>query len=442
MLRNQKAKWVQICWVVPVLLILGLSAHPVEGVEQTIKIGVLGPMKFKTGEMFWNAASLAAEEINEAGGILVGKTRRPIELIRVDTNELLSVPDAVMATERVITVDKADILIGVQRTEASLAIQDVAMDYKKVFINTIANHPDLSERVAKDYDRYKYYFRLWLPITFHSAFVNCAVTEVAADAIRKELGIKTPKVAILAEKVAHADLVVQVSQELLPKNGMEIVGVWRPSQIAKDVTAELSAIKGAGAHIIQTTTSGPVGIAFSKTLAEMKLPVAATGWNVDAMDPRFWKVTGGKGEYEATWSGLGRVKITDKTIPFWDKYYARYTSNTAADYDALYVLKVAIEKAGTLDPDALVVQLEKTDYIGALGRMVFSKRGTPYPHNITFGPGYATGVGVQWIDGKQVVFWPHGRTTLGDETWVGVRYEGTKSYVLPPWMKEYWKGKK
>jgi branched-chain amino acid transport system substrate-binding protein len=362
--------------------------------------------------------------------------------VKIDTNELQSVPDAVMAVERAITVDKVDFLTGAQRTEAVLGMQDVAMDYKTIFISTVANHPELCERIAKNYERYKYFFRLFLPNTIHAAFAVNALTETVADTIRKELGIKTPKVAIIAERAAHADLVTKISQERLPKMGMEVVGVWRPSALASDVTAELSAIKAAGAQIMQTTFTGPGGIVVSKALGEMKIPVAAVGWSTDVMDLAFWQTSGGKGEYEATWISISRVKITDKTIPFYDKWKRRSMQIPSAAYDASYVLKEAIEKAGTLDPAALVVQLEKTDHIGVLGRQVFSGRTSPYPHDITYGPGYVTGTGIQWVAGEPVPFWPHGGAVLGDRGWVDHKYEGTKNYVLPPWMKEYWKGKK
>ena len=49
--------------------------------------------------------------------------------------------------------------MGGFRTEAVLAMQDIAMDYKKIFIGCGAAHPELCERVGKDYNRYKYWFR-------------------------------------------------------------------------------------------------------------------------------------------------------------------------------------------------------------------------------------------------------------------------------------------
>src|ERR1035437_10630075 len=75
--------------------------------QDTLKIGVLGPMAFVQGEHHWAGAELARDEINAAGGISVGGKKLKIELIRVDTNEIQSVPDATNAIERAITRGKA-----------------------------------------------------------------------------------------------------------------------------------------------------------------------------------------------------------------------------------------------------------------------------------------------------------------------------------------------
>ncbi len=126
---------------------------------RTIKIGVIGPMNFIQGKGHWNGAIMAAEEINAKGGVQVGKEKMKIELVKADSNEFLNVTDATNAMERLMTQDKVDFVVGGFRTEAVLAMQDIAMDYKKIFIGCGAAHPELCLRVAKDYNRYKYWFR-------------------------------------------------------------------------------------------------------------------------------------------------------------------------------------------------------------------------------------------------------------------------------------------
>lgn len=107
----------------------GLSAVS----AKTIKIGVIGPMNFSQGVGHWNGATMAAEKINAKGGVNVGGKKMMIELKKADSNEHLSITDATNAMERVITYDKADFIVGGFRTEAVLAMQDIAMDYKDLY---------------------------------------------------------------------------------------------------------------------------------------------------------------------------------------------------------------------------------------------------------------------------------------------------------------------
>ncbi|MGZ3534426.1 MAG: ABC transporter substrate-binding protein, partial [Thermodesulfobacteriota bacterium] len=126
---------------------------------QDIKIGIIGPMKFVQGIGQWNGAMMAAEELNAKGGIQVGNKKMKIQLIQADSNEFLNVTDATNAMERLMTKDKVDFVLGGFRTEAVLAMQDIAMENKKIFIGVGAAHDELCNRVAKNYNIYKYWFR-------------------------------------------------------------------------------------------------------------------------------------------------------------------------------------------------------------------------------------------------------------------------------------------
>ena len=399
--------------------------------EAEIKIGVIGPMAYVQGEHHWYGAQLAAEEINAEGGVLVGGESYQIKLVQVDSNEILSVTDAASAMEKAITRDNVDFLVGGFRTEAVFAMQDVAMDYEKIFLGCGASADELCTRVADDYDRYKYWFRITPVNSTNLGRVDFALIAMVAEKIRAELGIEVPKVAILAEKAVWADPIVEKSYTYITAMGMEIVGEWRPSATASEVTAELSAIEAAGAHIIFTSISGPVGIPYATQWGELEITAASVGINVEAQKEGFWDATGGKGNYEMTMNTYARVKITDETIPFVDRFVERvgeFPTYSAGTYEALYLLTAAIERAGTLDSDAVVAELEKTDTTGTAGRLVFTE-----DHDVIWGPGYVTGLGVQWQDGEMKCVWPP-----AGGAWEGIDYEGAVDYVLPPWVVEEW----
>ena len=95
---------------------------------------------------------------------------------------------------------------------------------------------------------------------------------------------------------------------------------------------------------------------------------------------------------------------------FVEKYKAKY--NTVPDafaalgYDAAKLLADAITRAGSTDSDKLVDALEKTDYVGTIGRVQFNGKDSPNPHALKVGPGTITGLMLQWQDGKQTNLWP------------------------------------
>src|SRR3989475_2605523 len=202
-------------------------AAPIAAAQGTVRIAILGPMAFVQGENHWAGAEMARDEINKAGGINIGGRRMQVELIRADTNESNSVPDATNAMERAITRDKADFLIGGFRSEAVLAMQEIAMDYKKIFLGAGAADARLGENVEKDYDRYKYWFRV-APVKSLDLFLTLmAVFDNIVDQVGQTLKTDQPKVAILAEKAVWTEPIVKAVQATLPKMNMDLVGTWQ-----------------------------------------------------------------------------------------------------------------------------------------------------------------------------------------------------------------------
>src|SRR5688572_15065631 len=390
--------------------IVGLATFALAGIfnsaaqAQTIKIAILGPMAFVQGENHWAGAEMARDEINKAGGVNVGGKPRQIELIRADTNEIQSVPDATNAVERVITRDRADFLIGGFRSEAVLAMQEVAMDHKKIFLGAGAAHSKLGQNVEDNYSRYKYWFRYTPTKDVDLARTLFAVMNSIAQQIRTELKTDTPKVALLAEKAVWTQALVAAAQKNLPAMKMEVVGLWQPSATATDVTAELSAIDRSGAHIVFTMLSGPVGIVVGRQMGERNMKAVAWGINVEGQKDEFWKAAAGKAQFVSTLDTYAEVEMTPKTIPFVRAFKQRFKkapTYNAATYDAIMFLKAAIEQAGTTNADKLVPVLEKLEHVGSGSVASWDKR-----HDLVWAVGKTAGIAVQWQDGRKVPFWP------------------------------------
>ena len=410
---------------------------------KTIKIGVIGPMQFVQGKGHWNGAVMAAEEINAKGGVKVGDKMMKIELVKADSNEFLNVMDATNAMERLMSRDRVDFVVGGFRSEAVLAMQDIAMDYKKIFIGCGAAHPELCTRVANDYDTYKYFFR---GTPFNSRFlVRTAFIHMATVGaiLKKTLNIPKIRVAVVAEKAMWADPLIPAAKGFIPKLGMEVSGIWRPSPVATDVMAELSAIQRADTHLILTFFSSSVGIPFARQAGELKIPAAQVGINVEAQKEGFWQATQGQGDFVMTLNTYNsNVEVNDLTRPFLDSYMKKFGEEptyTADTYSAIkHSIVPAIEMTGTLDSDRLVKVLEVREYDVPSGRVAYIKdKEGRHLHDLKWGPGYLTSLGVQWQDGKQQGVWPN--------KWVAakgapaVTYKGIVPYKIAPWIIEAYK---
>jgi len=420
--------------LVIVLLIAGLIAGMVGcggGEAKEIKVGVIGPMQFQMGEHHWMGATLAADEINAAGGVKVGNDTYKIKLVKVDSNELVSPSDAATAAEKAITVDKVDFLMGTIRSEAALAVQEVAMDHQTIFMVCGSSETKMSAKVTENYDRYKFWFRVTPVNNTNLAKLNFLLVGMVAQKIGAQLKI-APKLAIVAEKASWTEAIIAAAQQVLPSKGVQVVGVWQPSAEATDVTAELQAINNSGANMIMTALSGTVGIPYARAWEELEIPAASVGINVMAQSDGFFENTSGFGNYETTLNTYARgVEFTDKTKPFMDAFIAQMgetPTQYAGTYDALYILKGAIEAAGSLNQDEIVTELEKTDYDGTAGHFAFDAS-----HDVIWGPGNVTAVGVQWQNGELKGIWPP-----ADGSWYGVKYTGIVDYQLPPWVVIYW----
>ena len=425
------------------ILVLFVSVKPVHAKPvNEIKIGIMGTMKMLMGEHQWMGAELAAEEINKAGGITVAGKTYAINLVKVDDNNMLSISDAISAIERAITLNKVDFLIGGMRSEAILAQQEIMAEHKVIWLNAVSASLELTRRIARDYDKYKYWFRTSCLNAKYVGAIIFANIEMVAQKVRDELGIDVPRVAVIAEKVMWPDPIIAAAKKDFPKMGLEFIGAWRPSSHAIDTSAELLAIKRAGAHIILTIGSGPVDTIWSKQYGELQIPAAMVGVNSDAGRKEFWADSNGNCNYLLISTIIANLSNDN----FFEKYSKKYNTDPigpALTYEAVYILKEAIERAGTLKTDSLIEALEKTCYHSFRGKISFYPKGHDTPHDLMWGPDYVTGFGLQWQDGKLALVWPVGEPVLGDKRWKGIRYdEETVEYKLPPRMIKYWKAKK
>jgi len=236
---------------------------------------------------------------------------------------------------------------------------------------------------------------------------------------------------------------IPIAEATLPKLGMEVAGIWRPSDKATDVTAELSAIQRSEAHIIFTIFSASVGISFARQAGELKIPAMQVGINVEAQKDGFWQATQKMGNYVFTTNTYARgVEYNELTKPFVDGYVKRFGETppyTADTYAAIvYTLTPVIEKIGTLDPDKMVAVMENDVHKAPSGVVAYLKDAEGRPlHDLRWGPGYLTSLGVQWQDGELKGVWPNKWKATPEAP--EITYKGIMPYKIAPWVIEKYK---
>ncbi len=367
---------------------------------EPIRIGVIAEESSITGVAIPNGAKLAAEEINAKGGV----DGRMIEIVSYDDHS--SSADAVRAFQRAVNQDHVQAVIASYISEVALALMPWAARLHMPFLTPGAASNEISMAVHKDYERNKYTFHPYII----SKFLADSVCDSAKDLLVGKLHMKTA--AVMSEDAAWTTPLDEEYLACLPKIGLNVVDHVRFSPDTTDFTPIFNEIEGKHADVIITGISH-VGTQPTVQWKQQQVPIPMYGISSQATSSTFWKDTNGStdGVVFQTLSAPG-VAITPKTIPFTDAYVKKYGITPAYDgdtaYDEVYMLADAIHRAGSTDADKLVAALEATDYAGTVGRVAFYGRDDPYTHAMKYGPGFVTGLLVQWQDGKQKAIWPPG----------------------------------
>jgi branched-chain amino acid transport system substrate-binding protein len=363
-----------------------------------IRIGVIAEAQAIAGSSIGPAAQLAAEEINAKGGV----NGRKIEVVVYDDHS--SAAEAVRAFQRAVNEDKVNAVIASYTSEVVLALEPWAARLKTLMITPGAASDVITQNIAKDYERNKY--------TFHGYLTSSGLAGLVCDAAKDLLVVphKMKTAVIMSEDAAWTTPLDAGYEACLPKAGLKVLDHVRFSPDTTDFTPIFNKIEGQKPDVIITGISH-VGTQPTVQWKSQQVPVAMFGISSQATNSTFWKDTNGATEgvlFNAV-SGPG-VAVTPKTLPFVEAFKKKYGNEPAysgyTSYDEVYMIADAVRRAGSTDSDKLVAEMEKTDYVGTIGRVAFLPKGDPHVHGLRTGPGYITGLMLQWQNGNQVNVWP------------------------------------
>lgn len=378
--------------------IAGFALAGAAQADDPIKIGVSASLSTIPGKAIANGAELAVQDINANGGVM----GRKLQLI-VEDNQV-SATNAVSSFQRMVRQDHAVAVVGNWISEIALAMEPWAARLHEPYLITGAASNALSAYVHQDYAARKYIFHAYFP----SAFLAAGVCDTAHDVLVGELHMQSA--VVLSEDAAWTKPLDAGYMGCLPGAGLKVLKEIRFSPDTSDFTPIFQQVEAQHPDVIISGWAH-VGVQPTVQWANQKVPVALAGINAQAGSSAFWKATNGATEGVITTNvAAPGVATTPKTIPFTEEYQKAYGITPAysayTTYDAIYVLAAAIERAKSTKADALVSALEQTDYVGTQGRLEFLGQSSPFTHALRYGPGYVTGVAIQWQDGVQKCIWP------------------------------------
>lgn len=346
---------VRLCLAVAVaVLVLGTGTGP-QAAEEVVRIGNIIPLSgpsASVGEQGRNAREMAVEEINAAGGIKsLGGAK--LEMLYADSE---SKPEkGVSEAERMINTEKVHLLTGCWNSAVTYPTTAVAERYGIPFVVPVSVADKITEQGFKTVFRIAAKDSWWTRDQF--AFLKDIQEEVKTE-------IKT--LAFVYENGDWGKGFAGQWRALAEKNGYKIVLDEPYPSTTTDLSPVVQKIRRARPDALMLVSNAADAILLTNTLADYKVKlkaiIASGGGHAD---PSFLKATGSNARYlfdivewETDVNKPGVKEINEK-------FKTRYGYNLAGEavdaYIAMYVIKDALERAGSLDPVKIREALAKAN---------------------------------------------------------------------------------
>ena len=347
-------------WLI-LLIVLALTALAPSCASQqksatdhaTVNIGFFGDLTgptFNFGLSAKNGVLMAADEINQAGGI----NGRQIDIVIEDDKG--SPEEAAQVTGKLIDRYKVVAIIGAGASGNSLAAAPKAQSARVPLIAPSSTNPAVTQ--VGDY-------------IFRACFIDAFQGEVMAKFAVNTLNAK--RAAIMLDfNSPYSRGLTDFFEFSFAKLGGEIVTKQSYSQGDPDYRGQLSAIKAANPDVIYIPGYyGDVAI-IAKQARQLGLTVpllGADGWDA----PELWELGGDalNGSYISNhYSADDPSETIQKFVHSYRQRYGNLTpdAHAALAYDALRFLVEAIQRAGTTEGPKLREALAETkNFAGVTG---------------------------------------------------------------------------
>lgn len=322
-------------------------------------LALTGPLG-QTGMVHKIVGEIFVDDLNKAGGLL----GRPVEWKLYDDKSKGSV--ARTQYERLITVDKVDLIIGPYATEGILAAMGVAQRYKKVFIQNTLGIPHLATYQGQ-------FSALMIGAEPQNSFPRL-VFKAYADS-----GFTPKSVAVVTSKFASAQFNSKGMEALAKERGMAVTYLEYDFG-TRDFGAIAARVKDANPDFIWTGVLGVEGHRILDAYGKLDYKPKAHLYLYPA--PSLAQVPGAEGGISQTSLEDQRPYTDDPTVKHFSEAfhekavkanlpYPFIDLQAGNSYAGWQILIAAVKATNSLDDAKLIEWLDKSEVQTVMGKRDF-----------------------------------------------------------------------
>lgn len=346
-----------------------------------IKIGLVAPLSTSIGQDMERAAKMAVNEINNAGGVYVAEWNTKVNITIVPANTIDDSPaNAKPPVVYAVETAQVDMLIGGYGSAGTLTNEVVAIENKVPFIITGASNALVTRRGPQgDYGGFgaegpnsisdaagmSYMFHYCTTTYDYSRTVVNFFAEVMKPMVAEDRDFR---LAIFYRNDAFGQGVEQATKYWIEEDNLPIELVERnydPNTL--NYQTDLTVIKQANpdaVFVVDNPDKTPLIIQQGWNDVGLKTVYIAVENN---QDPVFYSLLGQTGDGQLLESKLDPfmipsylTKVGEYSQKFQELYDEMPGMMGADTYDAFYIAKDAIERAGTVDKAKVRDAIEQT----------------------------------------------------------------------------------
>ncbi|OJX43802.1 MAG: ethanolamine utilization protein EutJ [Chloroflexi bacterium 44-23] len=336
------------------------------GQAQTVKVGVVAELTGDipaVGASCKNAAEMAVQEINDAGGLEIGGQKYKVELYIEDNAG--KADQSASAAQKLITQQNVVAIIGPNASRYAIPASEIAESSKVVLISPWSTNPKTTLDAKTDLPK-KYVFRA----AFIDPFQGRVVAKFALD------NLKAKKAAVLFDVASDYNKgIAEFFKSTFEENGGTVVAYETYTTGDKDFSAQLTKIKETGPDVVflpNYYSEVPLQIQQAHRLGIEAPFLGSDSWGSSELITLCG--TDCEGYYFSThYAADAATPAATKFIQNYTQKYGNTPDDVAAlTYDSFGLLWQALQSAGKIDREAVREAMSKiAAFDGVTGNMSF-----------------------------------------------------------------------